>query len=139
MDEKEIVGLVERIVLYGENKKAECYALIDTGATSSSMDIKIASELGLKVSGHKYVKGKTFYGDRTLRPTVKARVEIKGKIYNVGSFTLADRSSMSLPVIIGRDILFNNFIVDVSLYHNSKNIDDLKEKVDLKEVKYYEI
>ncbi|NIA04310.1 MAG: hypothetical protein GWP09_03080, partial [Nitrospiraceae bacterium] len=41
-----VIGLRERIKLYGnENKKIQLIAKIDTGAKSSSIDIKTASEL----------------------------------------------------------------------------------------------
>lgn len=53
------------------------------------------------------------FGVKEERYEVKIKVKITTKVFNA-SFTLADRSNNFFPVLIGRKILMNRFIVDVS-------------------------
>lgn len=53
------------------------------------------------------------FGHRELRYKVKLRIKLKGRIIN-GTFTLSDRSQKLYPILIGRSLLTNKFIVDVS-------------------------
>lgn len=53
------------------------------------------------------------FGHKEVRYKVKLRVKLKGRIIR-GSFTLADRSDKTYPVLIGCSLLRNKFIVDVS-------------------------
>lgn len=53
------------------------------------------------------------FGHKEIRYRVKLSVRICGKLIN-GTFTLADRSAKIYPVLIGRKLLNNKFIVDVS-------------------------
>lgn len=58
---------------------------------------------------------KNSFGEYQRRYVVKLRFKIEGvkKIYH-SSFTLADRSRMKIPVLIGRKFLKRGFIVDVT-------------------------
>lgn len=105
-----VVGLNERIVVYGPKSKKEVAARIDTGATKSSIDVKLAADLRLgPILKSKIVKSAS---GNTLRPVIYTEIEIANK--RIGSeFTLADRSHMKYSVLIGQNILKGNkFLVD---------------------------
>ncbi len=53
------------------------------------------------------------FGHKEDRYKVKLKINIKNKLIS-GTFTLADRSAKLYPIIIGRSLLHNKFIVDVS-------------------------
>lgn len=53
------------------------------------------------------------FGHRELRYKVKLSIKVKGRLIN-GSFSLSDRSNKLYPVLLGRSLLKNKFIVDVS-------------------------
>ena len=110
LKDRTIIGLYEKIKVNGNNKKAkELTARIDTGATKSSMDITLASELKLgPVITNKLVK--SAHGVK-LRPMIDVEITIaKKKIKE--KFTLADRSHMKFPVLIGQNILDKGFLID---------------------------
>ncbi len=91
--------------------KKKLQARIDTGARMCSIDISEAAELELgPVIRKKEVNSAS---GKTVRPVVKGWVNIKGKKIHT-DFTLIDRSHMSHPVLIGRNVLKKGFLVDVS-------------------------
>jgi hypothetical protein len=104
-----VVGLTEKIILKGKKGTKELIARIDTGATKSSIDISLASQLELgPVVDSRIVK--SAHGEK-LRPVVRAEVVVKGKTIEA-KFTLADRQKMKYQVLIGQNILKKNFLVD---------------------------
>jgi len=109
---KKTVGLVERVKIVGE-KTVDTYALFDTGAKRTSVDTKLAgrAKLGpiLKIAKIKHASLKA----EIRRPVVGAMIEIKNKKFDV-NVSIQDREHMTFPVIIGRDILAGNFIVDAN-------------------------
>ena len=122
---KQIIGLIEDVTLIGKDKSITLPALMDTGATRTSIDKDLAKELGItKVIGKVNVKSKT---EKNLyRDIVLCKIELKGKQFTK-KVSLSNRKDMFTKVLVGRDILHNNFIVDVSLTHTSQHISDLKE------------
>ena len=115
----------------------EIRAKIDTGAYTSSIHctkIKLLKDkrLSFYLPAHKGQKRKRFitdefelksvknsFGQSELRYVVKTSVilfreEIKAE------FSLADRTSMRFPVLLGRKFLSNRFLVDVSLENLSQ-------------------
>lgn len=118
-----------------ENIKAK----VDTGAFHSAIhchDIRVVeSSNGKKVLSvrfldpahtsynNKELRFKKFstanvissFGQKQERYIVKLKVVIDDRVYEE-DFTLADRSSMRFPILIGRTLLSNRFIVDVSKY-----------------------
>lgn len=109
---KTVVGLKERVVIFSNNgKKKSLIAKIDTGASKSSLDINLASELNLgPIIKSKIVK--SAHGNR-LRPIIEGEVEIAGKTVKA-EFTLADRTHMKYRMLIGVNVLKANFLVDPS-------------------------
>ena len=111
VNNKIIVGLTEKVIVKGESQSREVIARMDTGATKSSIDVSLAAELRLgPVIDSKLIK--SAHGTK-LRPVVEVNVEIKGKILQA-RFTVADRSQMRYPVLIGQNLLKNNFLIDPS-------------------------
>ncbi len=53
------------------------------------------------------------FGEREVRYKLKLKIKVHKRIIN-GSFTLSDRSAKLYPILLGRSLLKNKFIVDVS-------------------------
>lgn len=105
MENKTIIGYLEKIKIQGK----DVVALIDTGATRSSIDLELASELKLGP----IIKKSTIVSShgKSVRPVIKAKVEIGGKKINA-FFNISARTHLSYKVLIGRNILRNRFLVD---------------------------
>jgi len=107
-------------------------AKIDTGAYRSSIHASTVREengalvFSLLDPEHPQYNGRTYtvtkfsrvhvkssIGESQPRYKIKTAVVIHGNRY-VTDFTLSDRTSMRYPVLIGRKVLRNRFIVDVS-------------------------
>ena len=111
MAEKRIIlGLMEKIVVIGLNSNEETIARIDSGATSSSIDLKLSAKLGLgPITRTKIVKSAS--GIKR-RPIIRTKVKI-GDQEIEGEFSIADRSHMTYPVLIGQNILKEGkFLID---------------------------
>jgi len=112
LKEKTIIGLLENVILILDgNKRKKLVAKIDTGATKSSIDTGLASELGLgPVIKSRMIK--SAHGSK-LRPVIEATIEIAGKMIR-SEFTLADRTHLKFSVLIGQNILKEGFLIDPS-------------------------
>ena len=112
-DKKQIISLMEKVVVFGPSKEKEVNARIDTGAHTSSIDVKLAAELNLgPIIETKNVKSASGVG---LRPIIKAKINIRGKILE-SEFTIANRDHMKFSVLVGRNILSKSgFLIDPSL------------------------
>ena len=69
---------------------------------------------------YKVVEVENSFAHKQARYSVFLNIEIGGKI-SKSNFTLADRSTKTYPALIGRKLLKNRFIVDVSM---GKPLDD---------------
>lgn len=130
MSELKTLGAAERIS-FPKLNISDIPARIDTGAKSSSIhavDIKTITKNGKTLLTFKLSpNGKTTWevedfsvrtvkssnGEFEQRYVVQLTVRIAGKNYKT-DFTLTDRSQMNFPVLIGRRLLKNRFVVDVS-------------------------
>ena len=111
MAERTILGLTEKVTVFGNNlKNKEVDARIDTGATNSSIDMTVAGELELgPIKRVKLVKSAS---GKNRRAIVAVKVKIDGKVLE-DDFTIAERRHMTYPVLIGQNILKKgNFLVD---------------------------
>jgi len=127
-DEKKIIGLVERVKIIGSKGSAEVEALLDTGATRSSVGLDLAAKVGLgPILGSMKIKSQTEPKGHVKRAIIGGKLVIRGVEKDV-KFTLADRDNMTTPVLIGRDVIHSDFIVDVEKTHNSPIISDRKKK-----------
>ena len=106
-----IIGLTEKVRIKGEYGEKEVPAKIDTGSESNSMDLKLASKLGVGPI-IKSIKVKSSHG-MTRRPVVKARIRIKNRLINA-LFNIADRKRLKYKILIGRRTLAKNFLIDPS-------------------------
>ncbi len=124
---KKTVGLVERVKIIG-NDEREALALVDTGAKLTSVDIKLAAETGLGpvMRVTKIKTASKNFGSR--RPVLNATIEIGGKRFHT-EVNIQDRSHMTFPVLIGRNILTGNFLVDTG-----KNRDIFKKEATRKKM-----
>jgi hypothetical protein len=101
-------------------------AKVDTGADSSSIHcdecyekdnilyckmLALKKVLKFKKFTKKFVKSSN--GEGSERYSVKLKIIIEGK-ETIGNFTLNNREKMNYPVLIGKDILSQGFIVDVN-------------------------
>ncbi len=107
---QKIIGLTEKVLVYGQNKKKNVVARIDTGATKSSIDVKLAAELQLgPIYRTKLVK--STHGN-TLRPVVEMNIRLSG-VELRSDFTIADRTDMKYQILVGQNILKEgNFLVN---------------------------
>jgi hypothetical protein len=106
------------------------HARIDTGATTSSLGVKSIVEVdgGIQCSlpnkktitftDFKKKIIKSSFGHTEERYVVKVLINVLGRKIRT-DFTLADRSKMKFPILIGRKMLRGKFIVDVTLKNQS--------------------
>jgi len=109
-----VLGVIEKITIYGTNKKKTVRAKIDTGAYRTSIDSDLVEELGLDTH-HKTINVRSGSGKQKRR-TVKLKLKLKGREINtIASYT--PRGHLRFPVIIGR-LDMHGFLV------NPKDIPD---------------
>ncbi len=109
---KTVIGLIEAVVITGKsNINKKVMAKIDTGATRSSIDIRLAGKLNIgPIIGTRLVK--SAHGN-SLRPMARLKLEIAG-IKMHSKFTLSDRKHMKYCVLIGQNVLKKKFLIDPS-------------------------
>jgi len=121
---KDIVGLVENVTIRG-TKTISTVAVFDTGAQRTSIDTILASQAGLgPITGVVKIKNASTKG-RVTRPVVMATIDIHGKKFRV-KVNIQDRSHMNFPMIIGRNILSGNFLVDPEKNEKKWKLKNLK-------------
>lgn len=104
-----VIGLIEEVEISGDSSYKRVLARIDTGATKSSIDYKLASELKIgPVIESRLIKNAN--GSK-LRPVVEAKLVMKGKLIK-SKFTLADREHMKYKILIGQNMLKEGFLID---------------------------
>ncbi len=111
MENRPILGLMEPVTVHGNNGTSEeVLARIDSGATASSIDLNVAAKLELgPITRSKVVKSASGIGKR---PIVRAKVILNG-VEIEEEFTLADRSHMTYPLLVGQNILkAGKFMID---------------------------
>src|SRR3989338_9763730 len=102
MSEKTVIGLTTQVTLLGRNGKKQVVARVDTGATKSSIDEKLAADIGVGDELRR-VLIKSAHGNRH-RGIVIVEMEIGGQEMKV-ECTLADRVHMKYKLLIGQNIL----------------------------------
>jgi len=134
------LGAVEQVLILPW--KVKLSARIDTGASSSSLhaqDIHVKDdhvEFKLAEPGGSRQVNLPLHGWRRIRtsggggrrPAVRVQLCIGGQLISA-TVNLIDRSGMNYPLLIGRDVLANRFVVDVS-QHNMTSLDCPKGDVD---------
>ncbi|MEA2036786.1 MAG: RimK/LysX family protein [Nanoarchaeota archaeon] len=108
---KTVIGLTEQVTLFTKGAKKTIMAKIDTGASKSSIDVNLASQLRLgPIIKSKLVKSAS--GNK-LRPVIESVVELADKRIKA-EFTLADRWHMKYRVLVGQNILKHGYLIDPS-------------------------
>lgn len=107
--ERILIGMVEDVEVRHDGVSEALKARIDTGATKSSIDYKLASHLKLgPVVESRLVK--SAHGSK-LRPVIEVTISIRGKEVTE-KFTLADREHMKYKVLVGQNVLKKGFLID---------------------------
>lgn len=128
-NKKEVIGLVERVIIKGAKGKVARWALFDTGATSSSVDMKVAAKAGLgPVVSSVRIKNASAPNGFVRRPVVEGIISLKDKDIKV-RMNIEDRSGLDYAVLVGRDVIHGNFLIDLSKTHTSKKLGDMKSKI----------
>lgn len=110
--ETPIVGLTEEVIVSGTSGSERVVAKADTGADRTSIDTRIAAEVGAgPIRNVARVKSGTSQTTRT-RPIVDLVVGIGGDRHTVTA-SVEDRSHMEYAMLLGRDIL-KHYRVDVN-------------------------
>jgi RimK family alpha-L-glutamate ligase len=110
--EPAVIGYIERVVVSGTRGSATVQAKSDTGATRTSIDAQLAAEVGTgPIKDIVNVRSGTRKGSKS-RPIVDIVVGIGGHQHTVAA-SVEDRSHMSYPLLLGRDIL-EHYHVDVT-------------------------
>tara|TARA_Y100000310_G_scaffold345478_1_gene465450 strand:+ start:5864 stop:6244 length:381 start_codon:yes stop_codon:yes gene_type:complete len=125
MTKKKILGLVELVTIYGTKGSIRKKALLDTGATRSSVDVRVAAKAGIgPIVASVKVKSKTAPEGFVRRAVAKAVLEIHDKRIPV-DVSIEDRKNMPYKVLIGRDVIHSNFLIDLEKTHKSHKIVDM--------------
>lgn len=146
MSEKKIIGDKELISIL-DLQLYDLDAKIDTGADSNALhcdDIFIDNEnivhfklldkihpayhgKKMAIPLYKMKKVKSSNGEFQKRASIRVKVEFFGKKY-MTVISLADRSDMKFPMLIGKQFLANKFLVDVSKEYLAKRTKDKEKK-----------
>ncbi|OYT32583.1 hypothetical protein DRJ22_03140 [Candidatus Woesearchaeota archaeon] len=111
MKNKIVLGLTSNVLVFGKKKKKLVTAKVDTGATKTSIDIKLAKELGIGPELKKTIV-KSAHGTRH-RSVVLLELSIGGEIFETEA-TLADRAHLKYPLLLGQNVLKKGFLIDPS-------------------------
>jgi hypothetical protein len=84
-----------------------------------------ALAIPVETSGFQEVEIFNSFGQREMRYEVRLRIKIGPKVF-YAKFSLANRSTMVYPILLGRKMLNNRFLVDSS--HSNVNRTELKSK-----------
>lgn len=128
-----VIGRAE-IITFPDYLAMPVSAKVDTGADTSSIwatDVRVegarlqfkllraphpayaGKDIVLEESDYSVTRVANSFGHKELRYVVKLRIKVAGKLVNA-TFTLADRSQKTYPVLLGRKLLKNKFVVDVT-------------------------
>ena len=124
---KKIIGLVELVQIKGKKGTVTKRALFDTGATRTSVDVRTAAKAGVgPIVSSVRVKSANSSRGYMRRAIAEAVIIVKGKKIKTG-VNIEDREGLPYSVLIGRDIIHNNFLIDVSKTHTSFRVKDSKD------------
>ncbi|MFC7080048.1 ATP-grasp domain-containing protein [Halorussus caseinilyticus] len=99
-----VIGYTEEVILSGTSGSETVVAKSDTGATRTSIDTKLAAQIGAgPIKSIARVKSGSSKSSRS-RPVVDVVVGVGGNRHTVTA-SIEDRGHMDYPVLLGRDIL----------------------------------
>jgi hypothetical protein len=144
----QILGRSDRINLPGLGLK-NIHAKIDTGAFTSSLHCSRAEvvngrlEFVLLDDEHPEFTGMTFYFDEFTERNIKNSFGVAEKRYIIKTtvlifdmeilteFSLSDRDALRFPILLGRKVLRDHFLIDVTkknLSYRSNRVHNSKKK-----------
>ncbi|MFA6064319.1 MAG: RimK/LysX family protein [archaeon] len=124
---KKIIGLVDLVRIKGKKGVIIKKALFDTGATRTCIDVRTAAKAGVgPIISSVKIKSASSPRGYTRRAIAEAIIIVKGKKIKTG-VNIEDREGLPYSVLIGRDIIHNNFLIDVSKTHTSNKVGDSKD------------
>lgn len=105
-EEVKTLASIEKVEIFKfkSRSKKKVFARVDTGATRSSIDRNLAKELGLLTPENILWKDRYEYRSATglqTRPVIGIKYKLAGKMI-ISSASVADRSKMKNPFLIGR-------------------------------------
>ncbi len=107
--------MVEPIAIEGPSGTAKVSAKMDTGADRTAVDARLAKKLGLGPALRMIRVRAAALEDVHRRPLMRARITLHGEEFRL-KIGVVDRSEMSFPAIVGRDILASGrFLIDPAL------------------------
>lgn len=128
-DDRLVIGFLEWVHCKAKGgEDIVVKARIDSGATKSSIDQELVKTLRWgPVLGEKRIRNANGV---TTRKIVDGHISIAGKDV-LEHFTIANRSNMKYPILIGRNVLRRGFLIDPNkkLAHE----DDIKSQTKLKQ------
>ena len=110
--DRSVLGYTERVRVVGTMESRVVTAKSDTGARRTSVDLELAAELGTGSIQETVSVRSGSSKQSTSRPIVDIVIAIDGRTHAVEA-NVQDRSHMSYPVLLGRDIL-EHYHVDVT-------------------------
>lgn len=135
MQEKRVIGRIETVDLPELGLYNIC-AKIDTGAETSVLHCN-QFEIFEK-DGHRYIRCiindhpaftflihrervvKSSFGQAEIRHIFITKIKLFNRLYDI-KLSVRDRSTMSYPMLLGRNFISGKFLVDVSQDHLAKN------------------
>lgn len=127
-NEKKLIGLVEIAEIIGSKGSIKKRALFDTGATRSCVDVKVAAKAGIgPIVSSVRIKSASAPKGYTRRAIAEAIIIIKGKEVKA-RVNIEDREGLPYSILIGRDIIHENFLIDVSRSNKSIKSSDLRDR-----------
>lgn len=127
MVSKKVIGLVESVQIKGKNGVVTKKALFDTGATRTCIDVRVAAKAGVgPIVSSVRVKSASSSRGYTRRAIAEAIIVVKGRKIKTG-VNIEDREGLPYSILIGRDIIHNNFIIDVSRTHKTNKVASSKD------------
>jgi hypothetical protein len=121
-----VIGYTEEVLVSGTSGSETVVAKSDTGATRSSIDTKLAADIGAgPIKSMTKVRSGSRKGSKS-RPVVDVVIGVGGNRHTVTA-SIEDRGHMDYPVLLGRDIL-ENYQVDVRRRTDRDEEDELEEE-----------
>ncbi len=112
--DKVVIGLVERVTVQGANGEEVVLAKVDTGASRTTADTRLAAAVGLgPITDTVTIRGSTGIASE-IRALVEATITLRRVKFRL-PVAISDRGDMKYPIIIGMDILGGgDFVIDVT-------------------------
>jgi hypothetical protein len=111
-DDPPVIGFTERVVVSGTGGTQTVIGKADSGAGRTSIDLSLAAEIGAgPIHTVSSVRSGSTQRSQS-RPVVDLVIGIGGTQHTVAA-NIVDRSHMSHPVLIGRDVL-KHYFLDIS-------------------------